>query len=103
MVLVRKTLMVRGVSQKEAQKEEQRLGVITHYFGHLQVAAIDLTDGEMKIGDTIHIKGHTTDFTQLVESIQIEHQSTEKATVGQTVGLKVNEHVREHDVVYKVV
>jgi putative protease len=82
--------------------EEQRIGVVTHYFGHLQVAAVDLTDGELRTGDTIHIKGHTSDFTQRVESMQIEHQPVEKAAAGQTVGLRVNEHAREHDVVYKV-
>ncbi len=82
--------------------EEQKVGVVTHYFGHIQVAAIELTDGELKVGDTIHVKGHTSDFTQPVESIQIEHESVEQATLGQTIGLGVKEHVREHDVVYKV-
>ncbi len=84
------------------QKGEQSIGVVTHYFDHLQVAAIELTDGELRIGDTIHIKGHTSDFTQQVESMQVEHQSAETGTPGQTVGLKVNEHARQHDVVYKV-
>jgi translation initiation factor IF-2 len=83
------------------QKGEQKLGLVTHYFGHLQVAAIELTDGELKTGDTIHIKGKTSDFTQRVESMQVEHKSVEKAAKGQVVGLRVEDYVRVHDTVYK--
>ena len=82
---------------------EHEIGRVTHYFGHISVAAIEITDGTLKVGDTIHIKGHTSDFTQQVESIQLEHESVEEATMGQEIGLKVAEHAREHDVVYKVV
>ncbi len=82
---------------------EQEIGRVTHYFGHINVAAIEITDGTLKVGDTIHIKGHTSDFTQQIESIQLEHESVEEATVGQEIGLKVAEHAREHDIVYKVV
>lgn len=82
--------------------EEIQIGKVTHYFGHIGVAAVDLT-GELKIGDAIHFKGHTTDFTQQVESMQIEHASVSNAKPGDKVGIKVKEHVREHDVVYKVV
>lgn len=82
--------------------EEIQIGKITHYFGHLGVTAIDLT-GELKVGDTIHIKGHTSDFTQNVESIQIEHANVSVAKAGDKIGIKTKEHAREHDVVYKVV
>lgn len=82
--------------------EEIQIGKITHYFGHLGVATIDLT-GELKVGDTIHIKGHTSDFTQNVESIQIEHANVSVAKAGDKIGIKTKEHAREHDVVYKVV
>lgn len=82
--------------------EEIQIGKITHHFGHLGVAAIDLT-GELKVGDTIHIKGHTSDFTQNVESIQIEHANVSVAKAGDKIGIKTKEHAREHDVVYKVV
>lgn len=81
---------------------EERIGVISHYYSKLQVGAIVL-EGELKVGDTIHIKGHTTDFTQKVESMQIEHDNVTSAKKGDDVAINVKEHVREHDVVYKVV
>ena len=82
---------------------EQKIGVVTHYFTHIEVAAIELTDGPMAVGDRIHIKGHTSDFTQTVDSIQLEHDSVQHAEVGQNVGIKVVQHAREHDEVLKVV
>ena len=81
---------------------EQKIGVVTHYFGKIGVAALKVTEGELKVGDTIRIKGHTSDFTQTVASMQVEHESVEVARVGDEVGLKVAEYVREHDSVYKV-
>jgi len=81
---------------------EEEIGKVTHYFGHIQVAAIEITSGTMRVGDTIHIRGHTSDFTQSVDSMQIEHDSVEEATPGQAVGIKVVEHARVHDTVYKV-
>lgn len=83
--------------------EEKKIGEVVHYFGHINVAAIRLTDGDLKKGDTIHIKGHTTDFNQQVESIQIEHESVEEAEKGADIGVRVGEQVREHDAVYKVI
>ncbi len=82
--------------------EEKEIGRILHFFSKASVAALKLTAGDLKVDDTIHIKGHTTDFTQKIESIQIEHQSVAEAKQGDDIGIKVNEHVREHDVVYKV-
>jgi putative protease len=81
---------------------EQEIGKVTHYFGRIGVAAIEITQGTLAVGDTIHVKGHTSDFTQTVDSIQIEGQSVDTATAGQAVGIKVVEHAREHDVVSKV-
>jgi hypothetical protein len=81
---------------------EVPIGVITHYFSHLGVAAIELTQGELKLGDKVHIKGHTSDFTQEIDSMQIDGCSIDCATIGQNIGLRSAEHVREHDVVYKV-
>ena len=81
---------------------EQEVGKVAHYFGHLGVAAVRVT-GDIAVGDEIHIKGHTSDFTQMVKSIQIEHESVQRAGAGQNVGITVKEHSREHDVVYKVV
>ena len=81
---------------------EQRVGIVVHYYSHLSVAIIKLDQGALQVGDPIHIKGHTTNLEQRVESMQIEHQSIQRAEVGQEFGLQVSDHVREHDVVYKV-
>ena len=81
---------------------EQKIGVVTHYFGKIGVAALKITDGELKVGDTIHFKGHTSDFTQTVDSMQVEHESVAVARAGDEVGLKTAEYVREHDAVFKV-
>jgi len=82
---------------------EVELGRVTHYFSKIGVVAIELTQDTLVVGDTIHVKGHTSDFTQKIDSMQIDGQSVEEATVGQSVGLKVAGHAREHDLVYKVV
>ena len=81
---------------------EQRVGIVVHYYSHLSVAIIKLDQAALRVGDQIDIKGKTTDFQQRTESMQIEHQSIQRAEVGQEFGLKVSDHVREHDVVYKV-
>ena len=80
---------------------EEKVGVVTHYFTKAMAAAIHL-EGELKVGDTIHIKGHTSDFTQVLDSMQIEHVDVQAAKAGDNIGIKVKEHAREHDVVYKV-
>jgi len=82
---------------------EVELGKVTHYFGRIGVAAIEITQDTLTVGDTIHIKGHTSDFNQKVDSMQIDGQDVPQATVGQAVGIKVAEHAREHDLVYKVI
>lgn len=82
--------------------KETRVGKVVSYFTHVEAAAIEL-EGDLKIGDTIHIKGHTTDFEQKVESMQIENESAEEATAGDSIGVKVKERVRHNDVVYKVI
>jgi putative protease len=75
--------------------------VVTHYFGHLSVAAVRL-ERMLRVGDTVRILGHTSDFRQRVDSMQVEHQAVSEAMGGQEIGLRVIEHAREHDVVYKV-
>jgi hypothetical protein len=82
---------------------EERVGVVTHYFTHLSVASVWLESGTLSVGDMVRISGHTSEFRQRVESIQVEHQDATEVTAGQEFGLKVNEHAREHDVVYKVI
>ncbi|UCD71576.1 MAG: hypothetical protein JSW70_00895 [Syntrophobacterales bacterium] len=83
--------------------EEKKVGVVIKFFGRISVAAIKLTDEGLRVGDTIHIKGHTTDFTQKVGSMQIENQNVENADPGADIGIKVDDRVRENDVVYKVI
>jgi putative protease len=82
--------------------EEKQIGKVTHYFGNVSVAALSLTDA-LKVGDTIHIKGRTSDFVEKVDSMQVDHKSVEAAGPGENVAIKVKEHAREHDVVYKVI
>jgi putative protease len=80
---------------------EKEIGKITHYFDKIQVAIVELKD-KISIGDEIHIKGNSTDFTQKVESIQIEKKPVEKADKGELIGLKVKEKTRVNDIVYKI-
>jgi putative protease len=76
------------------------VGRITHFFSKISVAVIELT-GFLAVGDTIAIKGPTTDFEQTVDSMQIEHENVQEAKAGQSIGLKVAQRVRETDIVYK--
>jgi hypothetical protein len=80
---------------------EAEIGHVTHYFSKINVAVLSIKD-ELKVGDTIHILGHTTDFTQKVTSMQIEHENVDSVKPGDDFAMKVIEPVREHDVVYKV-
>ena len=82
--------------------EEKKIGEVIKYFGKIGVAAIRLTEGSLKVGDTIHLVGHTTDVTQMVDSMQIENQNVQEAGPGADFGIKTKEKVRDHDVVYKV-
>ena len=81
---------------------EVQVGHVTHYFPHIGVAAVLIEAEGLKVGDVIRIKGHTTDVTQQVGSMQLEHEPVQEAKPGQDIGLKVAEHVREYDEVLKV-
>ena len=81
--------------------EEERVGVVTHFFSHLSVAAVML-EKPLKVGDSIHIVGHTSDFTEKVNSMQLEHDMVTEGQPGQEVAITVVEHGVEHDVVYLV-
>jgi putative protease len=81
---------------------EEKIGVVEHFFTKISVAAIKITDGELKVGDTIHIVGAHTDFKQKVDRIEIDRNPVEIAKPGDAIGVKVVERAREHDVVYKV-
>jgi cytoskeletal protein CcmA (bactofilin family) len=96
---------VRPPSSRPAQpvSSEQRIGVITHYYGHLSVVAMQLDPGVMlHVGDVIHIHGRTTDFTQQVESLEVNRAPVSEVGPNDDFGLKVIEHAREHDAVFKV-
>ena len=80
----------------------EEIGRITHYFSKISVAVVEITAGTLKIGETIQIKGHTTDFTQSVESMQQEHQSIPEAKKGDSIGMKVEKPVRDGDRLFKV-
>ena len=81
---------------------ETKIGTVTHYYNHLHVAGVILTDGELHKGDTIHIQGHTSDFTQKVGSMEMDHKSIDTAKRGDDIGISVIDHAREHDTVYVV-
>jgi len=85
------------------EMEEKKVGEVIKFFGKIGVAAIKLTDDSLRVGDTIHIKGHTTDLTQQVGSMQIENQNVQEAGPGADIGVKIGDRVRENDVVYKVI
>jgi len=82
-------------------EEGKLIGKITHYFGNIGVAVIELTD-ILKVGDTIRIIGGAVDFTQTVGSMEIEHEKVEEAKAGDSIGLKVDEKIREGYKVYKL-
>ena len=81
---------------------EEEIGRITHYFSKINVGVIELSKGTLQVGETIHIKGHTSDFYQKVESMQVEHAPVDSVKPGEPVGIKVESPVRENDVVFKV-
>jgi len=102
--VVRKTARKKAPSNKKiriSKPKENVVGVITHYFPHVQAAVIKLK-APILVGDMIRIKGHTTDLTQQVASMQIDHVSVTQAKKGQEIGLLVSSRVRQHDVVCKV-
>lgn len=112
----RKPSSARKVSRKPAPKPAasqpspapvpppgDRVGVVTHYFGHLSVAVVKLDPGtSLRVGDNIHIRGHTSDFAQRVDSLQVGHAAVEQVGPDDDFGLKVVAPAREHDVVYRV-
>ncbi|MEW5902385.1 MAG: hypothetical protein AB1715_13050 [Acidobacteriota bacterium] len=81
---------------------EEEIGRITHYYSRIGVGVVELTKGDLKVGETIHIKGHTTDLYQKVDSMQVEHAAVQSAAKGESIGLHVESQVREHDIVFKV-
>jgi hypothetical protein len=76
------------------------IGRITHYFSHLSVAGVEL-QAPLAVGDRIHIRGHTTDLVQDVSSMEVEHAAVHSAGPGDDVALKVDDHVRDHDLIFR--
>jgi putative protease len=89
------------VCSQEQAAEGKLVGTVTHYFGRIEVGAVKLTD-TLRVGDTIRFKGATTDFTQTVDSMQIENDGVEEAGPGDEVGLKVSDRVRQGDDVFRL-
>jgi translation initiation factor IF-2 len=83
--------------------KEIEVGKVADYFAHIGVVAIEVTAEGIRVGDTLHFLGHTTDFTQKITSMQVEHQAVEEAPAGSSIGIKVKERVRAHDQVLKVI
>ena len=81
---------------------EEKIGIVEHFFSNINVAAIKITDGNLKVGDTIHIVGAHTDLKQKISSMQIEKVSVQSVKPGDAVGIKLKDKVREHDIVYKL-
>jgi len=84
-----------------SKKAETKIGVVTHYYAHIGVAVIQLDQKPLRVEDRIHVKGHTTDFTQSVESMEVDHQPVTQVKAGEIFGMKVTQHVRVGDTVYK--
>ncbi len=83
--------------------EEEKIGFVSNYLSKISVAAVEITDGTVSVGDALHFLGHTTDIESRVDSMQIEHKSVTEAKIGDSVGVKVSETVRRGDKVYKIV
>ena len=80
----------------------EEVGIVTHYFSKPRVAVLKIKKGKIEVGDSLAFRGHTTNFKQKIESLQINHKSVQSAARGQEVGLQVKARVRPHDTVYKI-
>jgi translation initiation factor IF-2 len=82
---------------------EEKIGEVVKFFSKPSVAAIKITEGELKVGDTIKITGHTTDMTSVIESMEANNQKIVNAVPGDFIGVKVSDRVRPGDEVFRVV
>ncbi len=82
------------------ERWEEEIGMVDHYYNHAHIAGIYVKNGKLKLGDHIHIRGHTTDLEETIGSMQIEHADVREAARGAHVGVPVHEKVRLHDRVY---
>jgi putative protease len=81
---------------------EQLVGTVTHFFKGPSVAVVKLTEGKIAVGDELHFVGHTTDFTETVKSMEVEHAKVEAAKAGDEIAIEVVDRTREHDQVFRV-
>lgn len=98
----RKALKPQTQAVPERAAPGERIGVVTHFYGAPSVAIVKLESGTLRIGDTLHFQGHTTDFSQRIGSLQVEHAAVDEVGPDDDFGVRVDQQVREHDVVYKV-
>ena len=82
--------------------KENYIGKVSNYFSNISVAAFEIESGKLKVGDSVHIKGNTTDFTDSVESIQMEHQVIWTSKNGDDIGIKVSQNVRSGDKIFVI-
>ena len=82
--------------------DEQLIGIVSNYFSNISVAAFEITNGKLEIGDSIHLRGYTTDFSVKVESIQSENDAIDLAQKGDDIGIKVDQKARSGDKVYLI-
>jgi translation elongation factor EF-1alpha len=82
--------------------EEEKVGKVQKFFVKPSVAAVEVTAGVLRVGDTVRFKGHTTDFEETITSMQIDNRPVEEAKPGDLLGIRVKERVREHDTVYRL-
>jgi len=80
---------------------EQLVGTVTHFFSGPSVAVVKIVEGHIAVGDEVHFKGHTSDFSERIESMEVDHQKVQQASAGDEVAIKVVSRVRVHDQVLK--
>jgi putative protease len=100
--LAAKSKLLPGKVAKTPVIQGMLIGHVTHYFPHVNAAAIKIEAGTLRGGDTLYFKGHTTDFKQAIQSLQMDHRPIQVARPGDEVGIQVKDRVREHDEVYKL-
>jgi putative protease len=82
---------------------EEYVGTVSHYFSNARVAAVEISEGRLRVGDTIHVLGNTSDFTQKINSMQINRAPVRHARPGDSIGIQVMEQARKNDKVYRVI
>ncbi|HOE79554.1 MAG TPA: EF-Tu/IF-2/RF-3 family GTPase [Smithellaceae bacterium] len=81
---------------------EKKIGEVVKFFAKPSVAAVHITDGDLQVGDTVKFSGHTTEFTEVIQSMEVDNKQVQKAVAGQSIGMKVSDRVRPGDEVFKV-